>query len=46
MSDMSLADCVEALLGTFLYNCGMDNCLQFMARLGINFDTSMEVTDV
>lgn len=46
MSDKSLADCVEALLGTFLYNCGMDNCLQFMARLGINFDTSMEVTDV
>ena len=36
LSDKSLADCVEALIGIFLLTSGQAGALQFMARIGIN----------
>ena len=43
LSDKSQADCVEAMMGSYLYHCGPTACLQFMATIGINLSTSSEV---
>ena len=42
--DKSLADCVEAMIGCYLYNCGMEHCLDFMARVGINLDSKADLS--
>ena len=44
LPDKSLADCVEAMIGCYLLNCGMDHCLEFMARVGINLDANAELS--
>ena len=46
LPDKSLADCVEAMMGCYLYNCGMDHCLEFMARVGINLDSEAELSSL
>ena len=41
------ADCVVAMVGCYLLHCGMENCLNFMARIGINLSsTSSRVEEV
>ena len=41
------ADCVVAMVGCYLLHCGMVNCLNFMARIGINLSsTSSRVEEV
>ena len=46
LSDKSQADCIEAMLGCYLFNCGMNHCLEFMARIGINLDRETKINDV
>ena len=46
LSDKSQADCIEAMLGCYLYNCGMEMCLDFMASIGINLDSKSDISDV
>jgi len=33
-------------MGCYLYNCGMDHCLEFMARIGINLDCNADLNEV
>ena len=46
LSDKSQADCVEAMMGSYLYHCGPGACLQFMASIGINLSSSNDVKGV
>ena len=46
LSDKSQADCVEAMMGSYLFHCGPTACLQFMASIGINLSSSSEVKQV
>ena len=46
VSNKAQADCIEAMMGCYLLHCGMENCLSFMARIGINLSSSSEVEDV
>ena len=46
LSDKSQADCIEAMMGCYLYNCGMEMCLDFMASIGINLDSGADISDV
>lgn len=46
LSDKSQADCIEAMLGCYLYNCGMNHCIEFMARIGINLDSRSSLSQV
>ncbi|XP_077992696.1 endoribonuclease Dicer-like [Glandiceps talaboti] len=51
LSDKSVADCVESLIGCYLVSCGFRGTLLFMSWLGIKVlplikdDTSKEVSD-
>ena len=33
-------------MGCYLYNCGMDHCLEFMAKIGINLDCNADLNEV
>ena len=46
VSDKAQADCVEAMMGCYLLHCGMENCLDFMARIGINLSSTSRVEEV
>jgi len=46
VSDKAQADCVEAMMGCYLLHCGMENCLNFMARIGINLSSTSKVEEV
>jgi len=46
VSDKSQADCIEAMIGCYLLNCGIKNTLHFMARIGINLSRSNSVEEV
>ena len=43
--DKAQADCVEAMIGSYLYHCGVESCLQFMAGIGLDLgaDSGVEV---
>ena len=34
------------MIGCYLVNCGMENCLNFMARIGINLSSSSSIEQV
>ena len=46
LSDKSQADCVEAMMGSYLYHCGPGPCLQFMASIGIDLSSASNVRRV
>ena len=46
VSDKSLADCIEAMIGCYLLKCGMEHSLNFMSRIGINLSSSSSLQEV
>jgi len=46
VSDKSQADCIEAMTGCYLLNCGMMNTLDFLARIGINLSKNSSVRGI